>query len=120
MPSKKQRAKAAKAAKAQQGPVAAPPQRPTTLRQAYRASARAIRRADGDTPVFHYGDNVFPRPVKVKPPPPQLQRMCPRWGGKGPVGLDRRAESDECVPDEIAYGQSVLKQIGAPSVLVPR
>ena len=79
-----------------------------------------MRRADGDTPVFHYGDNVFPRPVKVKPPPPQLQNMCPRWGGKGPVGLDRRAESDECVPDEIAYGQSALKQIGAPSVLVPR
>ena len=113
MPSKKQRANAAKAAKAQQPPVAAPPQQPTTLRQAYRASARAMRRSNDNTPVFLYGDNAFPRPVAVKPPPPQLQRMCPRWDSKGPVGVDMRAE--ECTADELTYGQSVIKQLGVPS-----
>eukprot|EP01043_Picozoa_sp_COSAG02_P016937 COSAG02_NODE_756_length_17532_cov_5.673550_14_plen_313_part_00 len=68
--------------KAKQEPVAAPPRRHTTLRQAYRASQRAIARAGGDVPVFLYGDNAVPRPVAVKPPPPQLQRTKPKWGIK--------------------------------------
>eukprot|EP01044_Picomonas_judraskeda_P032557 COSAG03_NODE_12637_length_538_cov_0.915718_2_plen_109_part_01 len=72
MPSKKQRAKAAKAAKAQQPPVAAPPQPHKTLRQQARAAERATRRAPDNTPVFIFGDNAVPRALKIKPPPPQL------------------------------------------------
>ena len=108
MPSKKQRAKAAKVAKAKQEPVAAPPQRHTTLRQAYRASKRAIARAGGDVPVFLYGDNAVPRPVAIKPPPPQLQRTKPQWNIKASAPV---YNTDMMSTDEIAYTRSVSKQL---------
>lgn len=115
MPSKKQRAKAAKAEKSKQEPVAAPPQRHTTLRQAHRASKRAIARAGGDVPVFLYGDNVVPRPVAVKPPPPQLQRTKPKWGIRASAPV---YSTDVMSGDEVAYARTVTKQLSRSNAIV--
>jgi len=116
--SKKQRARAAKAAKALQAPVAAPPPPHKTLRQQARAAERSMRRAPGNTPAFIYGDNVVPRALGVKPPPPQLMNACPTWNGHysltNPTHTKLRM-SDTRAPDEAAYSASVMKQVAQKS-----
>ena len=91
MPSKKQRAKAAKAAKKAQPPATQPPQPPKTLRQLARAADRAIRRAPPDTPVFLGEDDVMPRAMRTKPPPPQVQKIAPTWNGAKQVNTTKVA-----------------------------
>ena len=112
--SKKQRARAAKAAKAMREPVAAPPSQHKTLRQQARAAERSMRRAPNNTPAFIFGDNVVPRALGVKPPPPQLPKACPVWNSGGIQPTHTRTKLRTC-DAAAAYNASVMMQVAHES-----
>jgi hypothetical protein len=116
MPSKKQRAKAAKALKAQQPPVTAPPQPHKTLRQQARAADRANRRAPGNTPMFVFGDNAVPRALDIKQPPPQLSSAYQTWVGTTAINANSKLRlADTRGPGEEEYVASITREAAQKS-----